>query len=287
MPGARAVGDTITLTNGQMLNGIIISQSAQGTEMLLVPDQGAAAPGERRIRVPADEIVDIINTIDVKRLEQLRPDSPKPYLELAEILASYPQDAAAQQTARRLYLIAASLSVGKTRRSALLGLLYLTPPEQQMPIRQLAWEFDIDHERFEFALGRPPAHPWDRWDEATRSRLSTVCRLLRNRQFSEAGAVLDAWPKFSPTRESVFRFEFYQMARDIVRAQQVTETQLLQLLQLEVTLARLRLDQPLAFGWNQQMQIPASVDAPTLGTITEFDPKQNRFIDYRWTAEEE
>lgn len=93
------------------------------------------------------EIDELLVTVDVARLERLRPEAPREYLEYAEDLAEKRRDPEARDMALRLYLIAAWLAPEELGRGALLGMTTLArSAEERRAFRALAFALDADRD---------------------------------------------------------------------------------------------------------------------------------------------
>jgi len=99
--------------------------------------------GTRDREFARSEIDELIETVDAARLQELRPEEPRGYLEYAEDLAEKRRDPEARDTALRLYLIAAWLAPEAHGRGALLGMTALArSPEERRAFRALAFALD-------------------------------------------------------------------------------------------------------------------------------------------------
>lgn len=115
------------------LSGQIVSTAPDQIE-LQVFENGKLGRIEKIAR---SQIEQFISNIDIERLERLSPDNPADYRDYAEELAAQRIDLAAQNLARRLYLIAAANSAGNNRNenrirySALSGLIAIAESDVQ------------------------------------------------------------------------------------------------------------------------------------------------------------
>ena len=102
---------------------------------------------QRRRTLSKSEIEDLIISVSDERLEKLERSDPQAYREYAEELSEKRKDPDAQQTAIRLFLIAAYLDTDRLGRSCLLGMAGLARDEaEQRRFMAMAYLLDPKHD---------------------------------------------------------------------------------------------------------------------------------------------
>ncbi len=102
---------------------------------------------QRRRTLSKSEIEDLIISVSDERLEKLERSDPQAYREYAEELSEKRKDPDAQETAIRLFLIAAYLDTDRLGRSCLLGMAGLARDEaEQRRFMAMAYLLDPKHD---------------------------------------------------------------------------------------------------------------------------------------------
>ena len=102
---------------------------------------------QRRRTLSKSDIEELINSVSDERLETLERSDPQAYREYAEELSEKRKDPDAQQTAIRLFLIAAYLDTDRLGRSCLLGMAGLARDEaERRRFMAMAYLLDPKHD---------------------------------------------------------------------------------------------------------------------------------------------
>lgn len=135
-------GVIIELKDGHRIGAKILKENAA---QLVIIEHGPGGVAEERT-LERKLVERIIQTIDPKRLEELKPTAPEAYREYAEEIAPKKNDPEARELALRLYLIAAYHDRKNLGRSCLRAMAELaeTPEESR---RYQAMAFALDPQR--------------------------------------------------------------------------------------------------------------------------------------------
>ena len=226
-----------------------------------------------------------------ERLAKLDPARPQQYKVLAEELAARTGDAEARRTAMRLFHIAAWLEPQTLAAGSLRSMIAIArTPDEEKRLRAAAFLLDPAAEESELrvvgassvvsSLPPPP-------------ELQRAVRLLRQGSRDSARQLIAA------TRvQEYLAAESQRKLRDelaaIVTANTLADRQLRRLLELELQWSQLRRNSgggiagPNSQPWQDLSRdaLAATPTAPTLLTLTEFDPRENLYRNGRWVRGE-
>lgn len=137
--------------------------------------------------IPRSQIEDLIRSVDAERLAALDPAHPEAYREYAEELAEKRKDPEAQETAIRLFQIAAVLDPEQLGASCLLGMIPLARNEaEQRRFRAAAYVSDPRHDPALLRIERSQAARSAPLDPAQAEFLLKAFRALRQGRRGEA-----------------------------------------------------------------------------------------------------
>jgi hypothetical protein len=154
---ARPAAAVIIFLKGQELplRGYLVRE----TDDVVVFRQLLESGEERRRTLSKSDIDDLIISVSDERLESLNRSDPQAYREYAEELSEKRKDPDAQQTAIRLFLIAAYLDTDQLGRSCLLGMAGLARDEaERRRFMAMAFLLDPKHDS-SLIKSRPTAAP--------------------------------------------------------------------------------------------------------------------------------
>jgi hypothetical protein len=132
--------------------------------------------------------IEVLHQLDVKRLERLSRGNPKAYREYAEELARQKEDPEAQDTAMRLYLIAAYLAWDKFGSSSLLAASELAGPAEYRKCRALAFLLDPEAGAELLKAQDAKPAPLDKTQAGALEDFVKALQLYRAGKISEASA---------------------------------------------------------------------------------------------------
>lgn len=283
LDAARAVfvlrkGDT------EPVLGHLVSENAQQVVVRVV--HGDA---ERNVVVPRASIDELIYTVDRTRLAALTPAQPAAYRLYAEELSGMQADPEARDAARRLFVIAASLSPTTEGRSALLGLAALArTPQEEAACRAAAYLCDPAHDRKilqPWQRGRlEPAAKHEEQGEALRALV-----FARRGDFNAARRIADSVKGKAQYAQVEAIFPRKELLA-ACGAGKLTEDQLRKLLSAELALLRQESGgpaqaEPTATDWSRATRMKgglAVVPAIKLESLTEFDPRASVYRADKW-----
>jgi hypothetical protein len=243
---------------------------------------------ERR-EFPRTAIEELIIAVEPQRLAALDPAKPEAYRDYAEELAEKREDPDARVTAIRLYLIAAYLKPGELGRSSLLGMTRLArSAREERAFRAMAYLLDAKHDPS--VLSEPAKIVFDAGvvPEENRGTLRTLLRLVRSGRKDDAlemlnrPAVKQLLPRLAPAiTEEELRAAAGEMSPQLLR----------KILDIELALAgappRDTSSKPArTSNWAQPIarNETGPVASLQLESLTEFDPRANRYRDGKWAA---
>jgi hypothetical protein len=270
----------------------VVGFFVQQTERSLVIQQ-VMPDGTRRERVfVRTDVEDVVFTVSRERLEALDPATPTAYRDYAEELAEKRQDPEAQETAMRLYLIAAHLDPAALGRSSLLGLVNLARTEdEQARFRAMAYLLDPEHDERVLQRPNPVTEKPQELTAQTRGRLLDAVRNLRQgRKYSakEALGFPDIQQAFDQFEGIITLKEF----EDSCSRGTLGNPMVRKLILLELALAPGAVEmtatdtEPSLLSWRQSTRRDGLTPVPslTLERVTEFDPRKSRFQGGRWVV---
>ena len=295
--------------NPAPVKGFLVSESdARVVVDELLPDGKL----ERRT-LPRSAIDLIIQPIAADRLAALDRNQPQTYRDYADELSEKREDPEARATALRLYLITAALDPQGQGRGCLLGMAALARNEdEQRRFRAMAYLLDPDHDRAVLKTPDPaPAVQIAGLNDTNRNLVLSALQALRTGDKSKVLAIsrrpnfAEAWQPVEKLLPSEEMLESARSANPILPTRLLKKT-----LQVELLLrggsatpiphgettsspAPTAAAEPSSAGltvrpWSQRIAAHrlTPVTTLTLDTITEFDPRANRFHDGRWIVPE-
>lgn len=243
---------------------------------------------ERR-EFPRTAIEELIIAVEPQRLAALDPGKPEAYRDYAEELAEKREDPDARVTAIRLYLIAAYLKPSVLGRSSLLGMTRLArSAREEREFRAMSYLLDAKHDPS--VLSEPAKTVFDAGvvPEENRGTLRNLLRLVRTSHKDEALDMLNRpavkllLPRLAPAiTEDELRAAAAGMSPQLLR----------KILDLELALAgatpRDTSSKPSRImNWAQPIarNDTGPVASLQLESLTEFDPRDNRFREGKWVS---
>ena len=293
---APASAAIVLLKSGQTVKGFLVRNNE--AEVVLSIPLGDGRREERRwIKAEVD---DVIVTVALDRLEKLDPACPVDYRDYAEELAEKREDPEARETALRLYLLAASLDEAKLGRSSLLAMAALArSPAEGKSFRAMSFLLDPAHDRKVLEAPAPalPAPPMPAGgNAAARDFLRKGLIAFRQGKPNEAVGHLKR-PGVAEEFEAISRDYPYDDFLKVCQGASrnfVPPAVLVRTLEMELLLADAVKPPAAAPPAEAPVHSWSSVVASgklqpvrplRLDTITEFDPRHNRFRSGKWVAE--
>jgi hypothetical protein len=267
--------DVVWLKNGERREGLVVSQSKETIELA---DQVELA-GRHIEVIPLTEVLIYLQTIDLRRLEELDPRFPYGYLDLADELARFPEDKLARELMRRLYLTCLTLDDAQTRHSSRLALVNLLAEDEL---------HFLDLQGAGVLAETSPSPPRTRF-VATRHDLDGLQDLLvhMRRESWEQAEELMREPRIRATQQQWGSVVTWGEIMESIGQRELSEKRLLQILRLEVALREVVAPLEVkgqAENWQASGWLPLPLD--TGGAPFErrfgFEPRENVFRDGRW-----
>lgn len=287
-PGSGFAAVVIPKDSGEPVFGYLLKNEPNRVVLRETLSDG----GTRDREFARTEIDELIVTVDPARLQELRPDDPRGYLEYAEDLAEKRRDPEARDTALRLYVIAAWLAPEQHGRGALLGMTALArSPEERRAFRALAFTLDGYRDpallREESVVGTR-ARPTAKDTPASDGLLECVRQLRRgNRtQAKRQAERKEIKAEFARLQGLVSYDDFLAACLDPAPP----ESLLRALVQAELALMPAasatdvdRVERAKVAAWLPVVVASAPrLPALSLERVTEFDPRQCRFQAGKW-----
>lgn len=241
--------------------------------------------------------------IPTQRLQQLRPENPAAYRDLAEELALVKSSSTARDLVVRLNLIAAFHGTGKIRRSAIRGLIHAARNENELQrFRVLAFLTDPEFaDQIRAGQSGPSADEPKGGDSSLKAKPKTGYsspsdanqRLLSALMAVRQGKSLKA-RKIMESKEVQALFGRFQDVMSVKEFNQicllpeVPDEALLKILlidgQLRNLSSRAKEDPDSLFEWKQlfREKLPQRIPKISLETVTEFDPTQSIYRNGIW-----
>ncbi len=278
-----ASADVLRQKDGSLLFGRLTSQS----DLEIIFQERVDANNYIERRIPRDQVVAIVPTVDEQRLAALDPAKPLEYRALAEELAGWRVDPEAQILAIRLYLIAARLTSGSDRRHALLALVELSrSPDERQRFSEFAFLVDESLPRSILIpkplLNGPPV---------LLAEIEELIRAVQAVRRGDGSSVEEIFQRPSSRiildrASEICTLEQLQQAA-AARLHSLDELNLL--IKLEIALQSLFNGQPPVVGdqsWCRQSQDKriAEWELPNWSNVTEFDPADCVYRNGRWQA---
>ena len=275
------------------LVGYIKSRSA--THILMIVDVDDQT--EERL-IPLQQIVDVLETVDPKRLAKLDPADVSQYRDYAEELMVKQIDPEARETAIRLFLISVFYGDAQLQRSGLRSLVRLSRNDQErQQFMALAWRYGaIESSQLRgnanggagdtsvggAGLRGPVMLTLDQREtlsDLIRSSRSNMVRRARNlAQRDEVKAM------FVDNDLGMTHKKFVELL-----SREPTNDDIASLVELELRVMAIET----AFSTKEISGLKWSdlatkentrpVKSPTIETVTEFNPRQCYFVDGKWT----
>lgn len=284
-PHSLLMADMIWIEGSQTpISGQVVSQTQDQLEFRFWTDNQ-----EQTIQVDRQKVVDLLITVDPKKLESLTPERLEDYLDYAEVLSSFRSDAYAVRTTKRLCMIVARWGQPTDRASAFRLLISVCEGEEKRRVVRLAFVFDP---RFELPVDEKGGGT--SIDESARRQLGEIVKLIRtedrvaaSNRLNDQSVIDQIEPVFELYSEICTKEELFRLAA----AKQLSVSQLSQLLRLEKALKDPVLRdrsarKSLGNDWATASEILESEDArlPDFEYAFSFDLKQTIFRSGRWVA---
>jgi hypothetical protein len=291
------------------VKGFLVSES----EARIVVDELLVDGKVERRTLPRSAVDLVIQPVAADRLAALDRSQPQTYRDYADELSEKREDPEARATALRLYLITATLDPQGQGRSCLLGMAALArSEEEERRFRAMAYLLDPAHDRAVLTSATPaPAAQTIDFNETNRTLVLSALQALRTGEKSKVLSI-SRRPHFTEAWQPIERLlssdEVLESARS---ANPILPPRLLRkVLQVELLLrddlkpsatqptttstkppaesSTTSSNQAAVRPWSQRVLAGklAPVTPLTLETISEFDPRANRFHDGRWVVPE-
>lgn len=275
----HSVADVLWMADGRQLYGQVLKRG--DGQLVLKPWESGRWQTPRNLKL--DQVLQVRVNLRSGEWEQLNPDQPQRYLELAETLAIESADPSAAQVARRLYLLAVCYGTPDQVERGLHGLRQLTPAGEQL---QSIEAYQFLQSGIQPSAAQPTSVPEEPLDAETRTKFLTLVQTIRREASQQAINLLR--DEFLRERWKSLRLncplaELDQMAR----APSLSRDQMRKLLTLEVALLSRapKLPGPSSRGgWSEQsLHTEGGIHRlPTLDQLTEFDPESCVYRDGQW-----
>jgi len=273
--------------NDTPVMGFLMSQD----EGSVVVRELLADGGHRDRAFRRGEIEQLILTVSPERLAALDPDDPRGYHNYAEELTEKRQDPEARQAAIRLYQMAAWLDAPHVGHSSLLGMIELArTPDEERRFRACAYLLDPLHDT---AVLREPdavpaaaqvADPAETYVDFARALVA-----LRQGRTDVARRLFDL-PRVQRQLGQFAGVLSREQLDEALQADTLSSEMLRKVVLLELAIApaaegpELSASAPAPSSWREGLRRVgrAPLEPVSLETLTEFDPRQCRFVDGRW-----
>jgi hypothetical protein len=307
---ARCWAVTVLLKDSTTpVKGFLVSESdARVVVDELLPDGKV----ERRT-LPRSVIDLVIQPVAADRLAALDRSQPQTYRDYADELSEKREDPEARATALRLYLITATLDPQGQGRGCLLGMAALARNEdEERRFRAMAYLLDPAHDRAVLtSAAAAPTVQTVELNETNRNQILSALQALRTGEKSKVLSIsrrpnfTEAWQPIERLLSSDEVLESARSANPILPPRllrKVLQAEMLLREDLKPSSTKPTITSTTATAessatsstratvqpWSQRVLAGklAPVAPLTLETITEFDPRANRFHDGRWVVPE-